>query len=229
MSVFHMIIIMITAGVLGGIVNYGLTRPEKMDYSSLLWSVVIGIAAALLVPLFLNTISSSLLAGILEDTAKSSDIYIFFGFCLLGAIASKSMIHTLTNKILRTAEEAKDRVEDLERNVSPILIKETEPENNQEEEEVQEELASTGFTVRSLGLVGDDAPKIIKALGNSKYSRRTVKGVSKESGVTIEKTVETLEWLQKNGLGFTTGSPKHYWSLTQEGRGIFSRVIKNDS
>lgn len=228
MSAFHIFIIMVIAGILGGVVNYGLTRPKKMDYSSLLWSVLIGIAAALLVPLFLNTISSSLLAGILEDTAKSSDVYVFFGFCLLGAIASKSMIHTLTNKLLRTAEEAKDKVEDLEKNVSPILIKETEPESDQEEE-VQEELASTGATVRGFGLVGDDAPKIIKALGNSKYSRRTVKGIGKEAGVTIETTVETLEWLQKNGLGFTTGAPKHYWSLTQEGRSVFSRIIRDDS
>lgn len=107
MSEFHIFIFMIVAGILGGVVNYGLTRPEKMDYRNLFWSILIGTAASLLVPLFLNTISSSLLASILDGTAKSSDVYVFFGFCLLGAIASKSMIQTLTNKILRTAEEAK--------------------------------------------------------------------------------------------------------------------------
>jgi DNA-binding PadR family transcriptional regulator len=228
MTVMNIIIIMIVAGVLGGVVNYGLSRPEKFDLSGLLWSILIGMAAALLVPLFLNTISSTLLTGILEGTAKPSDVYVYFGFCLLGAIASKSMIYTLTNKILKTAEEAKDKVEDLEKNVSPIIIKETEPENGQDEE-VQEELASTGTTARSFGLVGDDAPKIIKALGNSKYSRRTVSGVSKEAGVKTDKTIEILEWLQKNGLGFTTGAPKHYWSLTQEGRSVFAKIIKDDS
>ncbi|MBU0623001.1 MAG: hypothetical protein KJ795_14275 [Gammaproteobacteria bacterium] len=228
MTVMYIIIIMMVAGVLGGLVNYGLSRPEKFDLSGLLWSVLIGIAAALLVPLFLNTISSTLLTGILDGTAKPSDIYVYFGFCLLGAIASKSMIHTLTNRILKTAEETKDKVEDLEKNVSPILIKETEPEN-EHEEEVPEQLASAGATARGFGLVGDDAPKIIKALGNSKYSRRTVSGVSKEAGVTFDKTIETLEWLQKNGLGFTTGAPKHYWSLTQEGRSVFSKIIKDDT
>jgi len=228
MTVMNIIIIMMVAGVLGGAVNYGLSRPEKFDLSSLLWSVLTGIAAALLVPLFLNTISSTLLEGILEGTAKPSDVYVYFGFCLLGAIASKSMIHTLTNKILKTAEEAKDKVEDLEKNVSPIIIKETEPDNEQEEED-QEELASTGATVRGFGLVGDDAPKIIKALGNSKYSRRTVSGVRKEASVTTDKTIEILEWLQKNGLGFTTGAPKHYWSLTQEGRSVFVKIIEDDS
>lgn len=227
MSELQIIILMVIAGILGGVVNYGLSRPDKVNWVNLFWSIVIGISASLLVPLFLNTISSTLLSGVLEKTASVSDIFVFFGFCLLGAIASKSMIQTLTNKILRTAEEAKEKAENLEKNVSPILIKETEPEN--EQEEVSEELASSGYTVRAFGLVGDDAPKIIKALGNSKYSRRTVNGISKEAGVSSEKTEETLEWLQKNGLGFTTGAPKNYWSLTQEGRSAFSRIIKKES
>ncbi len=227
MSELNIFIIMIVAGILGGVVNYGLTRPEKMNYQGLFWSTVTGISAALLVPLFLNTISSSLLTSILDGSAKASDVYVFFGFCLLGAIASKSMIQTLTDKILKTAEEAKSKVEDLEKNVSPILFKETEPEND--EEEAPEVLTSTGDTVRAFGLVGDDSPKVIKAIGNSKYSRRTIKGISKEAGVTTEKTLETLEWLQKNGLGFTTGTPKHYWSLTLDGRNVFSRIIKAES
>ena len=231
MSIIHISIIMIIAGVIGGAVNYGLTRPEKTDLRSLFWSVLTGIAAALLVPLFLNTISSSLLSGILENTAKSSDIYVFFGFCLLGAIASKSMIDTLTNKLLRKTEEVEGKVENLKKNISPILIKETEPENDQEEKGTHGGLAIKGNirTGRIFGLVGDDSPKIVKSLGNSKYSRRTVNGISNEVGVTVEKTVKTLEWLQENGLAFTTGAPEHYWSLTKEGFRAFSNIIKDDS
>lgn len=226
MSVFFVVSIMIFAGILGGFVNYGLTRSDKMDWRGLFWAVLIGVAAALLVPLFLNTISSSLLTGILEGSGKSSDVYVYFGFCLLGAIASKSMIQTLTDKILRTAEEAKDKVNELEKNVSSVIAKETEPENDNGESEFEEVLA-TGTSFRSVGYVGDEVPKIIKALGDSKYSRRTVKGISKDSGVAVEKAVETLDWLQRNGLAFTSGSPQHYWSLTQDGRVTFAQVIQN--
>jgi len=228
MSVYCVIGLMICAGVLGGLVNYGLTRSEQTDWRGIFWSVLIGVAAALLMPLFLNTISSSLLTGILEGKSKSSDIYVYFGFCLLGAIASKSMIQTLTDKVLRTAEEAKDKVDKLENNFSPILIKETEPENDQPKKEF-EEIRASGDSFHSVGYVGDDVPKIIKALGNSMYSRRTVNGISKESGVAIEETVGTLDWLQRNGLAFTTGAPQHYWSLTQEGRSTFSQLIQKDS
>ena len=168
MSELNIFIIMIIAGTLGGVVNYGLTRPEKMDYQGLFWSTSIGISAALLVPLFLNTISSSLLTSILDGSAKASDVYVFFGFCLLGAIASKSMIQTLTNQILRTAEEAKSKVEDLEKNVSPIIFKETELENDVEEE-AQKAIEPLDESIKNseTAVLGRGFRKKIKAQGTS--------------------------------------------------------------
>jgi predicted transcriptional regulator len=213
---FQIICMMFAAGVLGGIVNYGLSRTNKSTLKDLGWSIAIGLGASFLVPLFLNTISSSLLSGLLDGSAEISDPFVFFGFCLLGAIASKAMIQTLTQKVLRTAQEAKNEVQSLKSEVAPVLIKETEPE---------EELEQGGVKVEGYGLVGTEPPSIIKALGNSKYSRRTVSGIQKESGVPKEKVIEVLQWLQSNGLGFTTGQPKHYWSLTEKGRRVFQDII----
>jgi len=221
MTVIQIIIIMLFAGLLGGIVNYGLARTPSLTWGDLRWSVTIGIGATFLVPLFLNTISSSLLTGILDGTGKNSDIFVFFGFCLLGSIASKSMIQTLTKKILRTAEEAKKEVQLLKDEVAPVLIKETEPET--------EELNHNGAKMEAYGLVGDDAPKIIKALGNSKFARRTVGGIKSESKVSREKVIETLNWLQSNGLGFSTGDPKNYWSLSEKGQRVFREIIQKDA
>ena len=63
-----LIFVMVTAGALGGVVNYFLTPkadtkadpradPEERSIAK---SIVVGIAAAFLVPLFLNMISSNL-------------------------------------------------------------------------------------------------------------------------------------------------------------------------
>ena len=217
MTLSYVIALIFAAGVFGGIVNFALARTEKSTWHDALWAVVIGLGAAFLVPLFLNTISSSLLSGLINGTAGSADPFVFFGFCLLGAIASRSMIQTLTQKVLRTAEEAKTEVTKLKKDVEPIIVKETEPEIVENEKK--------GFRVEAYGWSGEETPRIIKALGNSKYSLRSVSGIDKETGVPREKVIEVLEWLQKNGLSATTGEPGHYWSLTEKGRNAFNNII----
>jgi len=55
------------------------TSPDK---SSLLRSLVIGIGASFLVPLFLNMISSDLMRQMDQDAGK---LLVFVGFCLIAA------------------------------------------------------------------------------------------------------------------------------------------------
>lgn len=215
-SLCNVVGLIFTAGVFGGTVNYALARTAESRWNDAAWSVVIGLGAAFLVPLFLNTISSSLLTGLLNGTANSADPFVFFGFCLLGAIASKSMIQSLAQKVLRVAEETKREVAKLKEEVEPIIVKET------EQDQVENEGGK--LRVEAYGLVGEDPHKIIKALGNSKFSRRTVLGIEKESGIEHNKVLDTLKWLQQNGFGTTTGEPNHYWSLTEKGRNVFNKT-----
>jgi hypothetical protein len=217
MTNIEIITLMLAAGILGGVVNYALARTAETNWRDLFWSIVVGLGAAFLVPLFLNTISSSLLAGLLKGSAANSDAFVFFGFCLLGAIASKTMIQTLTQKVLRAAEEAKSDVRKLKEEVTPIILKETEPEIEKIERNV-------GFQAEAYGYSGTDTPNIIKALGNSKFSRRTIQGITKEADVSSEKVIEVLDWLKANGLASTTGEPKHFWSLTEKGRRVFNNI-----
>ncbi|GAB6112408.1 YEATS-associated helix-containing protein [Desulfomicrobium salsuginis] len=215
-------LLIIIAGIFGGCINYALVRSPENKLYEIFWSILIGLGASFLVPLFLNTISSTLLSGILDGTSKHVDYYVFFGFCLLGAISSRSMIQTLTQKILKTAEEAKREVEKLKEEIDPIVIKETEPDI---EEHDMGEQANGGIRIEGFAVVGNEHQKIIKALGSSEYSRRTVQGIKKETKVKIEKVYELLSWLHMNGLAITTGEPNNYWSLTQKGRAIFKGMI----
>ncbi|MDD5114378.1 MAG: hypothetical protein PHC94_10205 [Methylobacter sp.] len=220
MTTCDAIALMSIAGVFGGVVNFALARTAESTKYDAFGSVIIGLGAAFLVPLFLNTISSSLLSGLLAGSASKSDAFVFFGFCLLGAIASKSMIQTLTQKLLREAEEAKNEVKKLKEEVAPIIIKETEPETTVD-------IGGLSIRMEAFG-TGETAIKIIKALGDSKYTRRTVQGIQKASNVPHEKVIEVLDWLQKNELGVTTGKPNNYWSLTEKGLKTFNSINTNE-
>lgn len=207
--------VMVAAGLLGGTVNFALSRTEHSTWRDWFWSVVVGLGASLLVPLFLNTISSSLLSGLLGGTSGKADIYVFSGFCLLGAIASKAMIQTLTQRVLREAQEARKEVENLKEEIAPIVVKETEPED----------ISGFSSKVEAYGYVAKETELVIKALGNSEYSRRTVGGIQKDTSVTLSKVTETLEWLEANGLAVSSGTEIRYWGLTTKGRDVFRNIL----
>lgn len=216
MTHIELIGVMVAAGLLGGTINFALSRTEHSRCSDWFWSVVVGLGASLLVPLFLNTISSSLLSGLLSGTSGKADIYVFSGFCLLGAIASKAMIQTLSQRVLREAQEARKDVENLKEEIAPIVVKETEPED----------VSRSGFKMEGYGYSGEEPELVIKSLGNSKYSRRTVGGIHKDTNVPLSKVTETLEWLEANGLAVSSGTEIRYWGLTTKGRQVFRNILE---
>jgi hypothetical protein len=215
MTHIELIGVMVAAGLLGGTINFALSRTEHSSRSDWFWSVVVGLGASFLVPLFLNTISSSLLSGLLSGTSGKADIYVFSGFCLLGAIASKAMIQTLSQRVLREAQEARKDVENLKEEIAPIIVKETEPED----------VSGSGFKMEGYGHSGEEPELVIKSLGNSKYSRRTVGGIHKGTNVPLSKVTETLEWLEANGLAVSSGTGIRYWGLTTKGRHVFRNIL----
>jgi len=87
-------------GLLGGLVNAIRTEKQKKDY----WkSLVKGIVAALLVPIFLEVIKSEIGRNL---NSNLYDYLIFGGLCLIAAIFSDKFIDTIGEKILQKAENA---------------------------------------------------------------------------------------------------------------------------
>jgi hypothetical protein len=119
---------MLLAGVIGGIVNIAISG-EKSDHQEWLTAIVAGVGASLLMPLFLQTVSSDLLVKMLRETPDNAEvnaetnaevnvetnaevnILVFGAFCLLASISSKAFIQTLSNRVLREAQEAKKLAE----------------------------------------------------------------------------------------------------------------------
>lgn len=226
MSYFGVILLMLSAGLVGGTVNHMLLKTDKSTWKDWMSSIILGIGASFLIPLFLNTISSSLLSGILNDTdtTRKADIFVFGGFCLLGAISSKAMIQTLTQRVLKETEENREKLKAIEETIAPIVVKETEPELETDPTPKIESSGGIGFKLEAFGTSGN-GQEIIKSLGNSNYSRRTVDGIRKEIGVSLNEVLEMLKWLETNDLAMTSGNEGHYWSLTEKGRKAFRHLL----
>lgn len=95
--------IMVVAGILGGIANYFLAeRHAEFAWRDLFKYAVLGVVAALMVPLFLNMISSNLL-----DLARTRPInlFVFAGFCLIAVIFSRRFLENLSTKLIQQVSQ----------------------------------------------------------------------------------------------------------------------------
>jgi hypothetical protein len=206
--------VMVIAGVAGGTVNFGLVRTDDSGWKDWAWSVIIGVGAAFLVPLFLNTISSSLIDNILPNPDKPlpvEKILVFAGFCLLGAIASKAMIQSLTQKWLKEAAEVRKELKSLKEEVGPIVEKETEAESPLP-------LASAEKQSKALNM-GESTGEVFRALGASRFALRALSGIAADVGKPSGQVAAALQELIQMGLAAEVqGKKGPRWSLTPEGR-----------
>ncbi len=215
----QIIVIMLFAGLFGGIVNF-LMLENKNDDVKLLKnrafykSLFLGIAASFLVPLFLNTISSN----IIESSEK--DIYqllVFAGFCLIAAISSKTFINSISKSMIK---ELSNSVNNMEERVGPIIESETERDVN-EDDEAQNKLADT--PLRKAEISDDDMhsmeQQVLGSVANGKFTYRTTAGISKDTGISKPQVDHVVKQLIKKGHLSQNGSnPNTNIYITKKGK-----------
>ena len=95
--------IMVVTGVLGGVANYFMREKDaNVSAKDLVKYAVLGIVAALTVPLFLNMISSDLLAG---AKSRPIELFVFAGFCLLFVLFSRRFVEGAAAKLLQHLDQ----------------------------------------------------------------------------------------------------------------------------
>ncbi|MET3502761.1 uncharacterized protein YneF (UPF0154 family) [Mucilaginibacter rubeus] len=171
---------MLFSGLLGGFANWVILSDEKNasneqsnNRGKIIWkkSLILGITASFMVPLFLTTISSELLNKPLEGTFNKSYL-VFAGFCLLAAVLSKQFIESLYQKVMKAearakeaediANKAKDKIEAVENNFS-------EPETDANQQVLDNNRAENTIEDR-----------IIEAIRNVKYLYRSTSGITND-------------------------------------------------
>ncbi|MGX9728358.1 MAG: hypothetical protein ACTFAK_13910 [Candidatus Electronema sp. VV] len=148
----------------------------------------------------------SLFFGLLGKTTEMG-LAILAG-CLSLAFANLDKI----SKFKGAGFEAEMRGEE----VAAMIAKDTEPPRDQD---------SSLFTIRAYSL-DDTAKQVVKSLGDSKYTWRSLNGISNESNLPASDVREKLNWLKINGLAIQPGiSHQDNWGLTEEGRNLFNSIF----
>ncbi|MBT9614349.1 MAG: hypothetical protein IV108_13880 [Burkholderiales bacterium] len=90
--------VMVIAGILGGLANYFMSEKGGATGKEMTKYALLGIVAALTVPLFLYMISSDLLS-----VAKSRpiDLFVFAGFCLVFVLFSRLFLESAAAKLIQ--------------------------------------------------------------------------------------------------------------------------------
>ncbi len=107
--IITLLAIMIVAGVLGGVAGFMIEKNTSTDHKNKnpWFYILIGLCASLLVPLFMTTISSDLL----ENSQQNHlDYLVFGGFCLIAAISAHKFIVSISEKILKQVDSARDEI-----------------------------------------------------------------------------------------------------------------------
>lgn len=134
------------------------------------------------------------------------------GLCILAAAIALAFSNI--DKIKRF-KGAGFEAEMLEKQVEAMIAKEAEPE-------AKEEVSS--ITGRAYGL--DNVTRsVVSALGNSKYTWRTVSGIAQESGLNTVSVKKAIHWLMINDLVVQAGTAKSSnWGLSEEGRKLYYSI-----
>lgn len=115
--------IMVITGILGGAANYFLAgRQGEPGRRDSLKYPVLGVVAALTVPLYLNMISSTL-----RESARTKpvDFFAFAGFCLIYVVASRRLLENLAQRLIGQLDQVRREVGHLrlQRDESAIALK----------------------------------------------------------------------------------------------------------
>lgn len=215
-------VVMLVAGLVGGGLNYVRSRREEPENTTFSQSVLGGIVASFLVPLFLNMISSNLLDAIRGTPGNVGDLsklFILAGFCLVASVSSKHFISTLSDRILREAKATRQEVRQMKSEVEPLIDKETEKE--------PQDTRSLSVPVPDDSPAGNDARLVLKALSTGRYTLRTRTGIGQDTGIEAERLDKVLRELA--ALGFvrkvkimTHGELKTRWYLGEKGRALLA-------
>jgi len=203
--------IMVISGILAGLTNYFFSENQKTrGLQTILGRCLLGIAAALTVPLFLNIISSNLLA-----TAQKNPInlLVFNGICLIFAFVLcrfKEIIFVKQSR--KTEKDKKD-------NTIIIPIKTEYGLETSQREFLRDKINRSEMSASEL--------KILESIANKKHAHTSLVDLLKDPELINEKINETLSSLMAKGFVEQRLSQENrlLLYLTPKGHRVLSKAL----
>jgi hypothetical protein len=191
---FILTIVILLAGIFGGIVNYFLFQHKNSDIVSLPRSIFVGAAAAFLVPVILFFIGSDLL---IKSQLEPSQLILLASISLIAALVSCFFVLSTADQADDIAREARARVASLEhelnslqQQLAPIFASETETQYNKESLEILPKSDDFDLSTTS----------VLQKLNMGPQIFRSVPGICLQSDFDETVVSKALLVLRQNGL-----------------------------
>lgn len=227
--IFVLLGVMLASGVFGGIINYFFNNRGRSDEITMMKSIIIGTGASLIVPLFLNMISSDLINFSRTDPYK---IFVIAGYCLIAAISSTAFIGRISKNVINELDKANKKVRELEGTVELLRVENTEASNEfkrvrgaldplmargTEPEYSEEEMLFNGNGID----LQEDEKMVLSALANCQYVYRTIEGLARDTKLDKLMINNLIEKLIMQNLAARSDRPEGArFYITKEGRGV---------
>jgi DNA-binding transcriptional ArsR family regulator len=215
----HMLLIlaiMICAGILGGLANFFLADrqgpPNRHDWIKY---PVLGVVAALTVPLFLNMISSTLLEG---ARTKPVDFYTFAGFCLIYVVASRRLLENVAQRLMGQLDHVKrelGQIKQHQQSEPVILASREEPVRAVEEKEEPREVLSYNDV------------EILRALAEESFVYGNLAAICDRTGLARDFVSQRLTVMKNMGVIETRINDKNvlHWGVSSRGKAVLGEIL----
>lgn len=215
----HMLLILliiVCAGVLGGTANYFLAdrqgAPARHDWVKY---PVLGIVAALTVPLFLNMIASTLLEG---ARTKPVDFFTFGGFCLIYVIAARRLLENVASRLLGQIDQVKREVGHLrqQKQAEQMILSSREevPVANDQKPEPREVLSYNDV-------------EILRALAEESFVYGNLAALCDRTGLARDFISQRLTVMKNMGVIETRINDKNvlHWGVSGRGKALLGEIL----
>jgi len=221
-----LIIIIVSAGSFGGLVKFfnSIDTTKRINWKDFLRYILTGIGAAILIPLFLNMISSDLLK---TEKIEILNYFLFSGFCFIAAYLSDRFLSTIGDKILNEVQNVKNNQESTNETLDMLIENESEPSDSSVgDTPIKIDKAFQNITDKIDQKDKEFPYEILKSFdGNGQYKFRSIKGISKELGYPENIISIAIKTFEDNGLirkvrKRDTG--QFFWGITNLGKFVKS-------
>ena len=219
----HMLIIlliMIAAGILGGIANFFLSERQGEGGGRRDWVKypVLGVISALTVPLFLNMISSNLLEA---PRTRPVDFFVFAGFCLIYVVASRRLFENVANRLLGQMDQMK-------REMATIKQQRQEPAAaTSASEGGGEPVPSAPRAEPAKESLSYNDVEILRALAAEPYVYGNLAGLTEKTGLARDLISNRLTVLKNMGIIETRINDKNmlHWFVSPKGKQLLGEIL----
>ncbi|WP_226407363.1 YEATS-associated helix-containing protein [Dechloromonas denitrificans] len=208
--------IMILAGALGGLANaFMVDRQVEPSRREWLKYTILGIVAALTVPLFLNMISSTLLEG---ARTKPVDFFAFAGFCLIYVVASRRVVDNVAQRLGGQLEQVKREVGQLkqQKQAEPIVMP------------VREEPAPLPeVKLEPREVLSYNDVEILRALAEESFVYGNLAAICERTGLARDFVSQRLTVMKTMGVIETRINDKNvlHWGVSSRGKAVLGDIL----